>query len=467
MTTDQTQGPSQVVTEESIDKPWVPIHQLIEADDAAGVIALFDALEPSERALAISRLSEPERGRLMEMIGVERAAKVVESLAMAQAVDVIESLDAPAAAEIVDQLRSDQQADLINELDAEQSEAILDALDPEDAAEARRLAEYPADTAGGLMSIEYLAFPRHLTVADVLDLLRQSADVYADFAVQYAYVVDRFGKLIGVLTMRDMLFSRPHQPVDVLMITRPRSIRVDHDLDHLLEFFDRHRFLGAPVVDDEGHLLGVLSREAVEAADRDRSDSILLKISGIIGGEEYRSMPLLSRSGRRLSWLSINIVLNIIAASVIAVYQDTLAAAITLAVFLPMISDMSGCSGSQAVAVSMREMTLGLIRPTEIARVLGKEILVGVINGVTLGVLLGCIALLWKGNPYLGLVVGGALAVNTTVAVCWGGMLPLILRRLKLDPALVSGPLLTTVTDMSGFFLVFSFATIVLDKIAT
>lgn len=176
-------------------------------------------------------------------------------------------------------------------------------------------------------------------------------------------------------------------------------------------------------------------------------------------------MPLLARSGRRLSWLTINIVLNLVAASVIAVYTDTLSAVIALAVFLPMISDMSGCSGNQAVAVSMRELTLGLIKSTETIRVVAKEAVVGVLNGLVLGSLLAVVAVAWKGNPYLGLVVGAALAANTLVAVCLGGTLPLVLKRMKLDPALVSGPLLTTVTDMCGFFFTLGFATLLLNKL--
>ena len=177
-------------------------------------------------------------------------------------------------------------------------------------------------------------------------------------------------------------------------------------------------------------------------------------------------MPLLERSWHRLSWLSINIVLNVAAASVIALYQDTIQAAITLAVFLPIISDMSGCSGNQAVAVSLRELTLDLVRPYEVLRVLWQEIGVGIINGTLLGALLGTLAWLWKGNPYLGLVVGGALALNTVLAVALGGAVPLILRHMKKDPALASGPILTTVTDMCGFFLVLSFATALLPRLA-
>lgn len=169
-------------------------------------------------------------------------------------------------------------------------------------------------------------------------------------------------------------------------------------------------------------------------------------------------MPLLLRARRRLSWLSVNVLLNIAAASVIAMHQDTLEAVIALAVFLPIISDMSGCSGNQAVAVSIREMTMGLIQPRDALRVWAQEVGVGLINGVALGVLIAAAAWLWKGNLYFGLVVGAALALNTLVAVSIGGVVPLLLRRFKFDPALASGPVLTTATDMCGFFLTLVFA---------
>jgi magnesium transporter len=242
------------------------------------------------------------------------------------------------------------------------------------------------------------------------------------------------------------------------MIGDPQAVLDMSPLDDLRATFDRYQFFGVPVVNDEGTLVGVVQRADVEEALADRSDNDYLKSQGIVGGEELRTMPLFLRSRRRLAWLSVNVVLNIIAASVIAMYQETLAAVIALAVFLPIISDMSGCSGNQAVAVTMRELTLGLVRPTELARVWLKEISVGVINGVVLGLLVAAAAWIWKGNAFLGLVVGGAMAANTLVAVSIGGTVPLILRRLNMDPALASGPILTTITDMCGFFLILSFA---------
>ena len=199
----------------------------------------------------------------------------------------------------------------------------------------------------------------------------------------------------------------------------------------------------------------------------ERADEAYLKSQGIVGGDEFRSMPLLTRSSRRLSWLTVKIFLNLASASVIAMYEDTLAAAFTLAVFLPIVSDMSGCSGYQAVAVSMRELTLDIIKPYELVRVCVKELTLGLVTGTALGLLLAGVAWLWKGNPWLGLVVGSALAANTLVAVIVGGALPLLLRRFRVDPALAAGPMLTTITDTGGFFLVLSLATLLLPRLTS
>jgi len=275
-------------------------------------------------------------------------------------------------------------------------------------------------------------------------------------------LIDEAERLVGVLPMRNLLFARRSQPVADIMIRDPLSVRDTTPLDDLRDFFDAHHFLGVPVVDQSNRLLGVVHRNAVDYEATRAAESDFLKSQGIIGGEELRTMPVAQRAKRRLSWLSINILLNVGAAGVIAVYQDTLAQVIALAVFLPIISDMSGCSGNQAVAVSMRELSLGLVRPSELARVWLKEVSVGLINGSVLGLLVAVVAVLWDGNLYLGVVVGLALFANTVVAVSIGGTVPLLLKRFGFDPAVASGPLLTTVTDMCGFFLVLGLATAML-----
>lgn len=447
------------------NRPWEMLQSLIEAGDAAMLLSFIDSMSPTETARAISRLESEHQGRLFHILSPEDAAEVIEDISTAQAADLIEDLPPQQAALILEELDSDHLADLLGEMDEEDAEAILSRMSPEEASEARQFLTYPADTAGGLMVSEYLCYPAEQTIGEVLKDLQDNRETYADYHVQYFYVVDHSERLLGVLRMHDLLFLPRNASVAKVMIRNPHKIQVAAGLDQLRDFFEEHDLFGAPVVDEEGRLVGVILPGSVEEARRKKTVRQYLGLSGIIGGEEFRTMPLFNRAGRRLSWLSLNIVLNILAASVIAVYQDTLAAAITLAVFLPMVSDMSGCSGNQAVAVSMRELSLGLVRPNELLRVLGKEASLGVINGLALGILLGGVALLWKGNPYFGLVVGGALAANTLVAVTLGGLLPLLLKKIKMDPALVSSPLLTTVTDMCGFFFVLSFAKALLPRL--
>ncbi len=449
----------------NVNKPWEQLSELLQTNDLQQVIDFVDSLNPADTALAVSRLSNSERTQLLTLLEPEDAAEVIEDIPDSQAADFIEDLQPEDAAAILEELDSDHVADLLGELDDEDATAIIDRMDPEEAEEARQFLTYDADTAGGLMISEYLDFKADQKVKDVLDNLQDNREEYADYDVQYLFVTDERDRLQGVLRMRDLLFPRRTAKLSSLMIRNPYKVNVDASLEDLRNFFEDHNLFGVPVVDADDKLCGIVMPEAVEEANEKKSTQQFLGLSGIVGGEEFRSMPLLARSGRRLSWLSLNIVLNIIAASMIAIYQDTLAAAIALAVFLPMVSDMSGCSGNQAVAVSMRELSLGLVRPTELLRVLGKEASLGVINGLALGILLGFMAYLWKGSPFLGLVVGGALAVNTVVAVSLGGAIPLLLKRAKLDPALVSSPLLTTVTDMCGFFFVLSFASLVLDKL--
>ncbi len=441
------------------------LSELIAAENPVELAGFIETLSPSETARAISRLTAEAQHKLFFLLSPEDAADVIEDIPEAQAADIVEDMPSEQAAAIMEELSSDHLVDVLGEMTADLSQAILAKMGREDAKEARMMLEYAPNCAGGLMISEFLVYKADNTIQDVLDDLQANRSEYVDYHVQYFYVVDVEEKLAGVLRIHDLLFPANETRLSQVMIPRPLSVSDKASLDELEVFFEEHHLFGAPVVDNEHRLVGVVLPQDIEEAVSKRKTKNFLRLSGIIGGEEFRTMPLLSRSGRRLSWLSMNIVLNIIAASVIAMYQDTLAAVITLAVFLPMVSDMSGCSGNQAAAVSMRELSLGLVRPKELLWVFAKEAKIGVINGLVLGLLLGGVAYLWKGNPWLGFVVGGALAANTLVSVTLGGMLPLILKRLKSDPALVSSPLLTTVTDMCGFFLVLSLASAVLPKL--
>lgn len=242
------------------------------------------------------------------------------------------------------------------------------------------------------------------------------------------------------------------------MIRNPVSVRADMDQEEVARVFERYHFLAMPVVDAEDRMVGIVAAEDVMRVLEQEGSEDLLKFSGIVTGEESRDMPLLRRSGRRLAWLSVNILLNLVAASVIWMHEETLVAVIGIAMFLPIISDMSGCSGNQSVAVSIRELAVGRLTPREYLRVWRAEASVGVIIGCVLGVQLGLIAGLWKSSPALGAIVGVALWLNTLLSVSIGGLVPLVLKALGRDPALASSPILTTLTDLCGFFLVLSLA---------
>ena len=442
------------------------LEELVELNDPVRVATVLDNLLPVDIARKFFRLSKDNQIRLIEMLGPERSAGMISKISGLGSATIVEQLPAIRSGQIVREMTRDQQATLLRKIGEENAEAILEEIRPRTAKKIRKLLSYPESTAGALMVTDFLAYDSHLRVADVLDDLRQHGEQYSDYDIQYAYVTIDSGELVGVLRLRDLLMMPKHQPITAIMIKDPLSVPATASLRDLRDFFMQYSFLGAPVVDDDGHLVGVVQSSSVRDAINRRTNQLFLKFAGIVGGEEFRTMPLFKRSSRRLSWLSINIVLNIIAASVIALYQDTLEQAIVLAVFLPIISDMSGCSGNQAVAVSNRELTLGLVRPRELLRVLTKESAIGIINGIVLGVLLGSAAFFWKGNPYLGLVVGVALAANTLIAVSFGGLVPLILRAIRTDPALASGPLLTTITDMCGFFIVLSFASFLLPRLS-
>ena len=432
------------------------------ANDPDAIDAYLATLSGADVVRAMFRLESEERHAILVAVEPETAAEFIEDVPDEVAADLIEALPAAEAASIVTALPSHEQANLLAEVEDEDVDRILGAMAPESAREARELLSYPAESAGGLMVRQYLAFPGSGTAREVLEELTSGVRDLSRYLLQYAYIVEFDGALAGVVRTRDLVAAAPESVLSVLM-SRPTAVNAQADLATVDACLEEAEVLSLPVTDDAGNMLGVVERAHVDDALVERATDDHLKSQGIVGGEELRSMPLTERTGRRLSWLSINIVLNMLSVSVIAAFEETLAAVIVLAVFLPIVSDMSGCSGNQAVAVSMRELTLGVVTPRDALRVWWQEAKVGILNGLALGVLLGAGAWAWKGNPALGVVVALALSINTVVAVSIGGTVPLLLKRFGADPAVASGPILTTVTDMCGFFLVLGIATLALS----
>ena len=448
----------------SQDQPLVPqFRELLERGDSARLVELIHSRSISDALRGFLRLDPGERDQVLALLPAEVAAELIDEAPNETAGDLVERLAAVKAADIIEELDSDVKADVIGELEVSDAEAILAEMDVRDAAAVRRLVAYEDETAGGLMIAEAFKFGERDTVADVLRRVVSDEDDFERYRGQHPYIVDAHGCPVGVVSLRSLLTSRRSATLRDIMV-EPLTVPVSTPLAELEDLFEMHPFLGLPVVESNGQLVGVVSRTAVADAAREHVESDALKLQGVVG-DELRSMPVLLRSRRRLAWLSTNIFLNILAATVIASYEETLAAVIAIAFFLPMVSDMSGCSGNQAVAVTMRELSLGLVRPIDMLRVWAKEISVGAINGVVLGILIGIVAWFWMDSPALGLVIGIALAINTMVAVSIGGVVPLLVKRFGQDPAAASGPLLTTITDIAGFFLVLSIATLMMPAL--
>ncbi|MCB9679052.1 MAG: magnesium transporter [Alphaproteobacteria bacterium] len=446
-------------------EPWVLLREALEKGQIDDASTLIDALSAGDLARAVSHLPAEVQAQLLERVDAEAAADVLERLSRTQAVELVQQLEPARAAEILQELPLEAEVDIVRDLEEEDAADVLAAMPAEEADEVREVARWDDDVAGGLMGVEFLAVKGSLTMREVIDQLREGAGEFEEYDVQYVYVVDDREHLEGVLPLRTVVLSKPGAKARDVMIGDPLKVEAKTDLDALEDMFDDIDFFALPVV-DEGRLVGVLRRGAVLEAVGEQAAVDHLRSAGIVDGDELRSMALWDRARGRLKWLSLNVGLNVVAASVIAMFQETLQTVVALAVFLPIISDMSGCSGNQAVAVSMRELSLGIAQPRDVLYVWGKELAVGLLNGTALGGLLGIVAFVWMGNPWLGLVAGGALALNTLVAVSVGGTVPLLATRFGFDPALASGPMLTTITDVCGFALALGMATALLPYLA-
>jgi magnesium transporter len=437
-------------------KPWVDIENILNQGNSEELHEYLDTLAPPDIARAISRLSESKQSTLLTILEPEDAADLIEELPDAQGADMMEDLPADQAAAIVDEMESDERADLLGEMTEQDAEAILQEMTPEDAEDTRELLQYQPDTAGGLMMTEFVVYNQSLLVKDVLNDLRTNAEAYSDYGVQYAYVENDSQRLVGVLRLRDLVLSQGDTPIQQIYIVNPISVLVKDNLEELEKTFDRFMFSGLPVVNNEGTIVGVVQRADIEEAHSEQTEKVFMRFSGIISGEELRTEPVVGRSGKRLAWLGLNLVLSTVAASVIILFEETVQQHLALVALLPVMANLSGCSGNQAVAVSIREMALGLIRGEDVLRVMRMELVVGIINGLVLGAMLAGITLLFEPNLMLGVAVGIALALNTVLAVVLGGSLPLMLKKAGIDPAVAAAPILTTIVDMCGFFLMLS-----------
>lgn len=458
--------PPETLTSSQETEVWDNLENAVQAGDLGETRLILESLEAEDQTRAISRLSFENREHLANVLPSKDFARLLGELPEAQAVELLEEVSEEHTAKAIVRMAPEAGSQLLRELNGSDSDRILGEIGlTKRSVELRARLDYEEGCAGSLMRGRPVTFLQDSTVQEILTDLHDHADDYSDRDIQYLYVVDQDQKLVGVLQLRQLLWSARSKKIAELMIPDPLTVSDQLDFHEVADIFKKRPFLGLPVIDEEGRLVGVVPRDTVQRETSDEQTELYLQSQGIVDGEELRSMPLVDRCRKRLAWLAPNIVLNLAAASVIAANEDTLQEVIALAVFLPIVSDMSGCSGNQAVAVSIRELTLGVLRPGDFLRVIIKEGFVGIINGTLLGILLGTVAAVWKGNLVLGGVVALSLALNTVLSVLLGGLVPLALKSRKIDPALASGPILTTCTDMCGFFLVLTLASSVLDKL--
>lgn len=450
---------------ESQAKPTLnDLESLAEQGRFAAIAEIVAAAHSQDAADALRSLETDQIAAVVVLLNPDHAADVLEDMPDDLAGDILEAIQPIQAAEIVTELVSDEEADILQELSEERQDAIIRHLDREQADIAREMLAYAEDTAGGLMQKEFLAVPVELSATNARHALQTIAENESDFyPYSYIYTVDGEGRFRGVLGLRALLFAQPHTPIKSLVTEDATFARPETTAEELMRMFRRTDLLSLPVVAQDGRLLGIVTQEDAQQFEKEESDEELLRFTGIVGGEEVRDMPLPARAGRRLLWLVVKMALNIVPAAVVAAYTRT-PAFLILAPILPIISDIGGSGGSQAIAVTIRELAQHRIKTSDYAWVMAKEVGVGLVNGLVLGALLGIGAYVASGEHgiVIGVVVAIATALNTLLAVVIGGLMPIILRRLKIDPAVASGPILTMVTDTCGFFLVLALASMLI-----
>jgi len=468
--------------QESRDKPQAVVELIdliaslpsddekVEGDHAPEAIAAFlRLLPPEDTAYTVSHISEDERTAMLSALSEhdpDLAADLLSHFVDEHAADMIEQLEPEEAAAIVDEMDSDEQVDVLAEMDADDAEAILQEMDPEEALDTRERMRHEEDTAGGLMITEYLVFRNDKTVSEVTRELHENAETYGEYEVRYLYVIDTQDRLVGTVPLRSLLIVPGSRLVSDLKILDPVKVDVQTHLDDLEGLFERVDYSAVPVTDTDGKLLGIVQRAAVEEAVGERETETFLKFGGIIGGEELRSMSIASRTLRRLAFLLPIMVLLALSALVITRFEETVKELPILAAFLPLVAGLCGSGGNQAVAVSIRELSLGLIGPGDFFRVLRKELAVAALIGFGLGIMLFLLVLLWKHNIHLALILGIAIPLVMIVSKSIGGTVPVLLRKIGLDPAMASGPIVTTIVDIVGFFTVLILASMMLDKLS-
>ena len=420
----------------------------LRSGTASDVAAVLADISPGDIAHLISSSPPSTRDELWTLLDHEQEADVLNELPDDIRNTFLAELQPEAVAEIISQLDDDDVADILHELPQADTDKILGSLTDDDRDRFETALSYPDDVAGGLMSTDTLTIRADLSMDVVLRYLRRHTRLPEN--TDSLIVVNRDYKYVGLLPVRTLLVSDPHVSVREMMKTEREPLDAMTSADEVARRFERNDWISAPVVDPQGKLLGRITIDDVVDVIREQADHSLAVMAGLGDGDVFTTV--LATAPQRAIWLAINLATAILAASVIAFYQDTIEKVVALAVLMPIVASMGGIAGTQSLTVIIRAMAMGQINDRTEIWLVRREIFVSIINGLIWAFVIAIIAAYWFDDTTLGLIIAFAIIINLITAGIAGASLPLILDRLRIDPALAGGVVLTTITDVVGFF---------------
>jgi magnesium transporter len=433
------------------------ISDCLRENDTESVRIFLSDQHPADIAHIIDALPREEACRCFRLLPLERRARVLGYLDMDLQVDFARTLGRREFADIVTEMSSDERADLFNRLSPEQQEALLPALAQAEREDIRRLASYAEGTVGALMTSDYAMLTPDISAREALDRLRLQAPDKE--TIYRAYVVDPERRLIGSIRLQELILAWPGVRIADLMERNPRSVLVSDDQEIAAREIAKYDVLALPVVDGEGHLVGIVTHDdAMDVVEQEATEDFhkLGTVGTIVTSLKDASIGLLYR--KRITWLVLLVFGNLFSGAGIAYYEDTIAAYVALVFFLPLLIGSGGNAGSQASTLMVRALATGDVGLRDWGSVLGREILVATALGATMAVAVSAIGLV-RGGPEIALVVAMSMVMIVMIGSIIGMSLPFLFSRLNMDPAAASAPLVTVIADAVGVIIYFSIAT--------
>jgi magnesium transporter len=422
----------------------------------------FLELHPYDQATFFKELDEEIRTKVYHYLSPEEMASLFENLEIEEEEykDVLAEMTPHYAADMLSNMYADDAVDVLNELDKDQVASYLTIMDDEAAQEIKELLHYEEYTAGSIMTTEFIAISKNQTVRSAMFILKNEAPRAE--TIYYVYVVDEEKCLAGVISLRDLIVSDDDTMVAEIMNDRVVSVSVGEDQEEVARKIRDYNFLAVPVVDFQNHLLGIITvDDIVDVMDEEASDDYS-KLAGISDVDTLDRNPF-TAARKRLPWLIILLFLGMMTASLIGKFEDTLNKVAILAVFIPLIAGMAGNTGTQALAVAVRGIATGEIEKENKLKMMIREAGTGLITGASCGLLVMFIVFFWKGDFFLGLLVGVSIFCTLIVATLAGSFIPLLMHRFKIDPAVASGPFITTINDIISILIYFGMATMFMN----